>query len=411
MATPTTEEPVLNTSAPAVSDSESSGIGDGSSRDALLAGPGSSSKFSSRFGLWYTLTVFSAVSLIALSTRTITQQWRAGEKWVLIVTLLSLLLSSLASLAHVGLRDTFDGMPIEGLFLFTELGFWVGGLIVMMDTNLLMALDENGGILNANLYFFSWASLATTVALLVDYHLQQNLPSTASSDHIPNEGYWAGIAVASLVAMISSLQVFVNDITVQEESFQCQGDDAESGFCQRLKFSIALGAVSCFFSAACGLLCSKMSCLVSAITSFMALFAWVLGVAFVTFGDESPGTNVGNLYFSCWASFVLSLCMVSSCIKFFMALREEAKKADYLLDSNVEASDAIPEADMAQELQCKPDDEEAETTTFSEEPITPNSISAVKNGQPSHQVPSEADDETDPAAPLSTVEFPSSSQV
>ena len=69
----------------------------------------------SRFRLWYALTVFSAVCLIALSTETDAKGWQAEEKWVLSVTILSLVLGSLASLAHIGMRENFVGMPIEGL--------------------------------------------------------------------------------------------------------------------------------------------------------------------------------------------------------------------------------------------------------------------------------------------------------
>lgn len=69
----------------------------------------------SRFRLWYALTVFSAISLIGLSTET--QEWRIEEKWVLTVAILSLLLSSLASLAHIRLRVNFVGLPLEGVLV------------------------------------------------------------------------------------------------------------------------------------------------------------------------------------------------------------------------------------------------------------------------------------------------------
>jgi hypothetical protein len=69
----------------------------------------------SRFHLWYALTVFSAVSLIALSTETESKEWRVEEKWVLSVTLMSMVLGSLASLAHIRFQEGLVGMPIEGI--------------------------------------------------------------------------------------------------------------------------------------------------------------------------------------------------------------------------------------------------------------------------------------------------------
>lgn len=71
----------------------------------------------SRFRLWYALTVFAAVSLIALSTETETSEWRVEEQWVLSVTLMSLILGSFASLANIRFQAIFVGMPLEGLLV------------------------------------------------------------------------------------------------------------------------------------------------------------------------------------------------------------------------------------------------------------------------------------------------------
>jgi len=69
----------------------------------------------SRFSLWYALTIFSAVSLIAHCTETKT--WLVEEKWVLSATVMSLLLSCIGCMAHIVMRDNFVGMPLEGLLV------------------------------------------------------------------------------------------------------------------------------------------------------------------------------------------------------------------------------------------------------------------------------------------------------
>lgn len=273
----------------------------------------------------------------------------------------------------------------------------------MMDTKNVLAVDENGRILNPNLYFFSWASLIATVTLFVGYGQQVNAPIMASGT-ILNAGYWAGVCVASLVALVSSVHVFVNRNTLQGEEFVCQNQDAdsESGFCERLKFSIALGATSLCVTGACYILSSKVSTVANASASFVILFAWTFGVAFVTFGDNSPGNDVGNLYFSCWAAFVLSLFMVSTNMKNFLAEREASSLMEEREKKAVILSDPSSDTEKAEKPQCKADDE-VETTSPSEGPTTPTSIAIVKDDQSGLDTPS--DEVADPSAPISNVDI------
>jgi hypothetical protein len=90
---------------------------EGSSADVTVHFP--RKKHRSRFPLWYALTVFSAVTVIALTTETDTTTWEVEEQWILSVTLLSLLVSCVACLAHIAVRPKFVGMPAEGFLVST----------------------------------------------------------------------------------------------------------------------------------------------------------------------------------------------------------------------------------------------------------------------------------------------------
>jgi hypothetical protein len=46
--------------------------------------------------------------------------------------------------------------------------------------------------------------------------------------------------------------------------------------------------------------------------AMLMLVVWCFGVGYITFGDTSPGTNIGNLYFSTWASFCISVMLSAS---------------------------------------------------------------------------------------------------
>lgn len=194
----------------------------------------------------------------------------------------------------------------------------------MMDTDNLLAVDTAGNILNANLYFFGWASLITTVALFVAYGFQVN-DETMTSGNTQSAGYWAGICVASLVASISALQTLAKSEAIDGLEYDCHGDsvDHSTGYCERLKFSVSLGTMSTLVAGVCSFLAFKMSNELNGFVSFIMLFAWTLGVAFATFGEKSPANRVGNLYFSSWAAFVMSLFMVSTSVKNYLATKHE----------------------------------------------------------------------------------------
>lgn len=244
----------------------------------------------------------------------------------------------------------------------------MGGLIVMMDTENMLAVDAAGGILNANLYFFGWASLISTVSLLVAYGFQVN-DSTMLSSNAQSAGYWAGICVASLVAFMSAIQTFVKGETMDSLEYDCLGDsdDYGTGYCERLKFSISLGAIGTVVAGTCSLLTFKMSNELNGFVSFIVLFAWSLGVAFATFGNKSPANRVGNLYFSSWAAFVMSLFMVSTSVKNYLATKDQ-RLSDTKNDKFVSLETERPEEAPGQS------ENEAEASSPSEGILFPSPI-------------------------------------
>jgi hypothetical protein len=288
--------------------------------------------------------------------------------------------------------------------LFIELGSSVGGLIVMMDTENMLALDKAGRILRTNLFFSGWASLITSVALLVGYGHEVNA-ATMESTNASHAGYWVGICMASVVACASSIQMLFNGVSLQGEYFDCRlAGERPDAFCKRLKFSISLGAISTCVAGVCSLFSFKMSIAVNASASFVMLFAWAWGVAFVTFGDMSPGNEVGNLYFSCWASFVFSLFMVSTSIKDFLIHRDETADEEAVKSEtprNLSSDQAVQKEDKV------------EATSLPKSTMTPNSITIPVSNEPEVDAmfPSESSDESaDPTLPFSNMAFPTRSR-
>lgn len=123
---------------------------------------------------WWALTVFSTICVAArFSTLndlkdggyTLTRE----DKWTGSLMIISMALSFLACLASHFLSESFVDKWPEGLTSCVVLGLWAAGMPAIMDPDNFQAVDERGAILDANLYFFSWASLAAAVWIFSSY--------------------------------------------------------------------------------------------------------------------------------------------------------------------------------------------------------------------------------------------------
>ena len=61
------------------------------------------------------------------------------------------------------------GTKIEGFIILVLITFWTALVAIVSDTRHGLATDSSGSIANGNLYYFSWAGLATGVALLTSF--------------------------------------------------------------------------------------------------------------------------------------------------------------------------------------------------------------------------------------------------
>jgi len=142
------------------------------------------------------LTVFSAVCLAAESSQLKITGENSADKWVLSVTIVSMLLSLISVLAYLFIRHLYvANIPEMGLS-FLLLGFWGAGLPVIMNPNRGIAVMGDD-VVNANLYFFSWMSLATVV--FICGHLLQEWTGLSAREVISantsqKTGKWYGLA-------------------------------------------------------------------------------------------------------------------------------------------------------------------------------------------------------------------------
>ena len=171
-------------------------------------------------------------------------------------------------------------------------------------------------VVNANLYFFSWISFVVCVILTLSL-----LQETFGIDARQADGKqtrWFFLFASSLVVMGSSTRIY-NFRDSPCEAF----DDKE--FCKRTKFGISLGVISCVAALAMTMAIFKhmTAAIMELGASTFLLILWTFGVGFITFGGgSSPGSSIGNLYFSTWISFIICVMLFGKAIQEALGLQQ-----------------------------------------------------------------------------------------
>jgi hypothetical protein len=168
----------------------------------------------------------------------------------------------------------------------------------------------NVTVVNANLYFFSWLSFANCIFLMAS--LVQDVMGIQVRDVAqPKLSRCIALTASSLVVMGSAVRIF------SEEAYDCGNPDSvlhSSSFCSRTRVAIAFGTVSIFASTLCAVALHRawLSTAMELASSSLLFLFWCIGVAYVTFGFAAPGSRIGNLFFSTWISFILSMVSFGS---------------------------------------------------------------------------------------------------
>jgi len=139
---------------------------------------------------------------------------------------------------------------------------------------------------------------------------------------------WYGLTASSLVVLGSAVRTFTtSDCDLEKE------EQAQVTYCRRSKFAVAMGVVGFFFAAAMTLLTRKgLTLKAETLLTTLQLVLWCFGVGFITFGT-SPGSTIGNLFFGCWISFILTVFLFAQCFREYVAGREGAIAAQQNGDS------------------------------------------------------------------------------
>jgi hypothetical protein len=246
----------------------------------------------------------------------------------------------------------FAGKMPEGGLAFIVTGIWAGALPVIMKPDNEIGVSASFGILDANLYFSSWAAAITAVYILGNY--AQTVMKLRALDFSKTSSQmikWYLFTFASVVVLSSSSRLF--------KATDCTEGNS---YCRRTQYGIFLGALGAAF----GLIMCLMSFVGKlprwgeAGMAFLSLAAYACGVAAITFGGEKgPGTEIGNLYFSTWIGFILSVFLTVTCWAEVRDKGEEGEAESAPADADVEDKVDVPEeAPAATHVEVKTGDEE-----------------------------------------------------
>jgi len=164
-------------------------------------------------------------------------------------------------------------------------------------------------VINANLYFFSWGAFAACL-FLTGSLMQESAGIDLKATPRKTVG-WTCLTASSLVVMGSAVRIF--------KTQDC--NDVSDSFCKRTKFAVSLGAVGFFLAGILTVLAAQglnLACETASATLMLCL--WCFGLGYLTFG-ESPGNDVGNLYFATWFSFIICVFLFGQCFREFMGAR------------------------------------------------------------------------------------------
>lgn len=153
-------------------------------------------------------------------------------------------------------------------------------------------------ILNANLYFFSWLSLACAINQVSSIFKDRNSVSDQRFT------YWFILVFFSLVLIVNNTNGLSTACGNEDNPDQ---DDGSGNTCARNRYAIGVGCVGLILGVVViGMaLCARNSFCVHLVCSFVLVILYFFGVALLT-SASGPARMMGNTYFAVWGGFGVS---------------------------------------------------------------------------------------------------------
>ena len=172
------------------------------------------------------------------------------------------------------------------------------------SNNIAVSGMGQGVIRNSNLYFFSWISFACVLYITGDCFQEisgRQFKTVVSEKNTK----WCGLFADSIVVLAAASMIH-SDLGCTNSGWDV---------CMRTNYAVALGVLGVVFSASAfvAIAMGKSNVKIESIIAAVMFVMYTFGVGFITFGS-GPATTLGNLYFSTWIGFAISLfLLLKSC--------------------------------------------------------------------------------------------------
>ena len=271
---------------------------------------------SSRLRRYFFLSIFSAVCFASAWDAAYNQnnEWSRKQKFLILAPAAVAAVSTIMFLLCLKPRSyaIVSHICFGGIMSILSFVVWLVDLIITMHSEDSWAVNSIGEMKLANLYYFSWAAILAAALQMISYI--KPLFGEKSKDAMFL--VWAGIVKVCMVILGASSHVWYNI------SDTCKDNEMEGGeqtFCSRTRFAQVVAVIgvlsgwSVMGSRILGCsISSKTRSRVEAALSILLVLLFGVAVALIT-SIGGPGQSVGDLYYSTWLSFWVSMGIFMSC--------------------------------------------------------------------------------------------------
>ena len=240
-----------------------------------------------------------------------------ADRYAVACASITFAVTTLATIAHLHpIGDSiFVGTMVEGVVSIVMIAFWTAIVAINTDAGDALGSGEegSGAALNANLYYFSWAGFVTSILIFVSFlhgSFGINVVAQVRKQALRLQ-YWAAFFACSVVVMGSASR------TLRRDCRAYLSDVLETPeYCRKTRIAIASGTIGAILALV--VIFSKVIkySSISGPTPFIVeMGSSITMTAFTAYAVASttsaggPGSEIGNLYYFSWASFLLSAAL------------------------------------------------------------------------------------------------------